>query len=327
MRPVAVNPDVDRAAWLEARRSGIGGSDIAGIIGVSPYTTPWQVYVDKIGLAPLDDEGTEAMRWGHVLERTILDEWEYQSGRFASWRGVMARHDDHDWMFATFDALETERFIEAGGESWSSVSQWISDTVIQPIEVKVSSDFGWPEGIPLHYQAQGQWQMMVSGHDSMIFVVLHNGRRLEVYDLFADPDDQAALLRAGRQFWKAYVETETPPVATAADNPAMADVWPQHVDDKVEIDADVVAELVTVRAEIKTLTERKDGLEARLKEALETAAVGTIEGEKAVSWKTQANNRPDTKRLKEEYPDVWREITPTDNTTRVFRVHIKETNE
>ena len=41
------NPSRD--AWLAARRSGIGGSDIAAICGLSPYQTPYDVWLDKLG--------------------------------------------------------------------------------------------------------------------------------------------------------------------------------------------------------------------------------------------------------------------------------------
>lgn len=39
--------DDDRAEWLEWRRNGIGATDVAGILGVSPWASPWSVWADK----------------------------------------------------------------------------------------------------------------------------------------------------------------------------------------------------------------------------------------------------------------------------------------
>src|SRR5690606_33959049 len=96
-----------RAEWLAARRKGLGASDIAAIAGVSRWSTPWQVYVDKVGAIPLDnnDGATEAMRWGQLLEGLVLDEWERRSGMVAGMRGLMVQHDTHDWALASLDAL------------------------------------------------------------------------------------------------------------------------------------------------------------------------------------------------------------------------------
>ena len=60
----------ERTAWLNERRKGIGGSDVAAIIGLSPWTTPLDIYEQKLGIA-LPSEETEAMYWGTALEPAI----------------------------------------------------------------------------------------------------------------------------------------------------------------------------------------------------------------------------------------------------------------
>lgn len=60
-----------REQWLDFRRRGIGGSDVAAIMGFSPFCTKRDLYYDKIGLKPAADE--EESNWvakevGHRLE-------------------------------------------------------------------------------------------------------------------------------------------------------------------------------------------------------------------------------------------------------------------
>ena len=58
------------AEHLAARKRGIGGSDAPAVLGVSPWRTPLDVYLDKTDQSdPV--ETTEAMEWGSRLEDQI----------------------------------------------------------------------------------------------------------------------------------------------------------------------------------------------------------------------------------------------------------------
>ena len=67
-----------RALWLEGRRTGIGGSDVAAVLGLNPWKTPLDVWNDKLGLS--EDKGmTEPAYWGTVLEDTVAKELDRKS--------------------------------------------------------------------------------------------------------------------------------------------------------------------------------------------------------------------------------------------------------
>lgn len=70
--------DAPRPVWLEARRTGIGGSDALACLGLDPWKTRLEVYLDKIGQAP--DRETPRMRWGQIVEGAILDWFVEQTG-------------------------------------------------------------------------------------------------------------------------------------------------------------------------------------------------------------------------------------------------------
>ena len=67
--PASVPRSMSRQAWLAERRKTIGGSDAAGIVGLSRYATPYTVWADKTGRLP-EQEDNEAMRQGRDLEST-----------------------------------------------------------------------------------------------------------------------------------------------------------------------------------------------------------------------------------------------------------------
>lgn len=297
---------LDRENWLETRREGLGGSDIAAVVGLSPWSTPFSVYVDKIGAVPLDDEGSEAMRWGQVLEGAILTEWEERSGLWVVHQGSLFRNLAEPWMLCTVDGL-------AGESPYPDLTG-----VIAVAEVKSTGEWSWDE-VPAHYQCQAQWEMAVTGLDRTIFVVLHMGKKLATYEVKADPDDQAALIEAGRAFWFDRVLAEQPPPMEARDSRLLSEMWPEDSGDEVPVDGVLVQALAEVRAELRPLEERRADLENRIKASMGEAAFGTVNGERVVSWKTQTSRRVDTTRLKAERPDVAAEYT-TESTSRVFRL-------
>jgi predicted phage-related endonuclease len=74
-----MEPVIDRAAWLERRRQTLGASDAAAALGLSPYCSPLQLYLRKIGSLP-EQEETEAMRWGTLLEPLLAREYTRRTG-------------------------------------------------------------------------------------------------------------------------------------------------------------------------------------------------------------------------------------------------------
>ena len=64
-----ITKDISRDEWLEKRRHGIGGSDAAIIMGVSPFSSLMDLWLDKTGqFEANEDDASEAMYWGNVLE-------------------------------------------------------------------------------------------------------------------------------------------------------------------------------------------------------------------------------------------------------------------
>ncbi len=68
--------------WLEYRRRGIGGSDAAAILGISPFATARDLYYDKLKIVPFDDSESNwvAKKMGHLLEDLVAEIFHVKTG-------------------------------------------------------------------------------------------------------------------------------------------------------------------------------------------------------------------------------------------------------
>ena len=71
-----------REEWLAYRRQGIGGSDVAGIMGISPFRTARDIYYDKLNIAPVEEEPENwvALEVGNLLEGLVAEIFHKKSG-------------------------------------------------------------------------------------------------------------------------------------------------------------------------------------------------------------------------------------------------------
>ncbi len=263
----------DRTEWLKARRAGIGASDIAAIMGISPWSTPFQVWASKVADIP-EDEGSEAMKWGRVLENVILDEWAKDNWPVVS-RGQLIRSTDVPIMMATLDGIA------------QVVTQ--TDPHFAVAEAKNRSEWSW-DSVPEYYHAQVQWQLSVTGYEIGYLIVLFAGRHLETFTIEADNRYQTAQILAAGEFWK-FVDTNEPPPTDGADNPLMASLWPSHVEQTVEIDPDAAVELYEARSADKEASERRATAEASIKATLGKADTAVVDQQVIATWRNNGKGR------------------------------------
>ena len=278
--------DTARAEWLAWRRGGIGASDIAGILGISPWASPFSVWADKMGLLPDDElDDDDPREFGRRAEAMVGPWFMDRTGFFLVGEQMWLTSKDKPWMLATPDALvaDLDTIFEADGSC-------PPDDVLGPLEIK--TDFGKPwDEIPAHYQAQGQWQMAVGGWDRMWFAVLH-GRRFRTYELERDQADIDMMTERAGDWWVNHVVAQRPPEidsseATAA---AIAAIYPETTKGKTA-DLDHVAGALDMLAEAKADAKDADARETAAKSvlawALKDAEIGMVAGVEVCTYKAQ----------------------------------------
>ncbi len=95
--------DKDREKWLKDRQKGIGGSDSPSVLNISPWKTARELWAEKRGLVPLDQEPTPAMKRGAVLEHIVADMYAEVTGREVRVVKEQLTHPEHSWMHGNID--------------------------------------------------------------------------------------------------------------------------------------------------------------------------------------------------------------------------------
>lgn len=177
--------------WHEARRNRLGGSEIAAVLGLSPFESRFSLWHRKRGAVGQVEE-TNEMRWGKLLEPLIKGEFEQ---RFPDWYVVDTGtwvHDERPWQLGNPDALLYRDFT--------------GDPPAAILETKLSMfGDGWGEDrtdeVPPHVRTQCIWYGDTLGIDVVhVCVLIAVGLEPRTYTLTWEPDEAELLRTAGEQF-------------------------------------------------------------------------------------------------------------------------------
>lgn len=309
----------NRASWLRARRSGLGASDTAAVLGLDEYASPLEVWQDKVATGDVTDDQTEAMEWGTVLEapvaRSTVRRFPHL-GALVPTPGLLA-HEEHGWMLATVD-----RGLRARGNRAAPVGALL--------EVKTTSRenyrANWIDGVPpAAIQVQVQQQLAVTGLPVAWVTVLVGGQRLpDPVRVERNDDVVAQLVAYAGAWWADHVVAGVRPEPTFADRDQLGRLWvPDDTANAVTADDDLeawVGRLIDARRRKKEAEEDEEAAAFELKTAMrERTAIVDRGGDPLVTWKGQSSSRVDVKALRAERPDVAAEFT-RDTVSRVLRV-------
>lgn len=205
------------------RMSGLGGSDIAAALGVSPWKTPMQLWYEKMGmLADYEDPTNAAMEWGSRLERPILDKFaEDYRGEYHVFCGdFFIRHPEYPFLVGDLDGigLMPHRGRQAGAwlrdngatKYWPACQQKNGPPVPDILlEAKTSGEWTpWPE-VPRYYWLQVQHYLYLTGiRKAIVCVLFLPARKYEEYVIQWD-ESYLSLLPILMKFWQC-VQEKTP---------------------------------------------------------------------------------------------------------------------
>lgn len=284
--------DMSRDEWLDARRAGIGGSDVGAIMGFNQYKSAYQVFLEKTGQYH-EEVDNEAVYFGNALEDFVAQEFAKRTGKKVRRLNKMLVHPEHDFMLANLDRVVVgERAV---------------------LECKTASEYvkeAWEgEEIPASYLCQVHHYLAVTGFEKAYIAVLVGGNKFIWKEIERDEEFIQILIDREKDFWENHVlKDEAPPVdGSDATNDLIKKMYPQ--DDGTAImltkDDDVLLDAIdSISSEIKALEQQKKEYENQLKLKLENATEGHSQRHK-VTFKTVVSNRVDSKRLKVDAPDIY----------------------
>ena len=307
MKKMIDTRSLSRAAWVEARRSGIGGSDASTIMGVNPYRSLYTLWADKLGMLP-EQEDNEAMKMGRDLEEYVARRFCTETGLKVKREYHILQHDAHLWMLANID----RRIV---GESAG-------------LECKTSKDLHLKRfrngEFPVEYYAQCQHYLAVTGLERWYLAVLIYGTDFKVFTIERDEEDIAALIEAERAFWENHVITRIPPPAdgSRSTQSALSALYPQSDDQSIMTDTTGLVEAYAQRKrEAVQLNAEVTELENKIKASMGEAE-RIVGGKYIALWKSATRSTLDEKALRAGHPEiVFRDYTKT---TTYRRFTLKE---
>lgn len=316
--------------WLALRKSGIGGSDIAAIIGLNRFRGPYDVYMDKTTEADTAEEPNEAIHFGILLEDIVAKEFTRRTG-FKVQRvnatlrnGIRIANIDRAIINPVISgnvrfkdgALTTDALLECKTAGWHSAWRWGPS---QEESIKKGLPTAGAE-MPVEYLAQIQWYMGITGCKTSYVAVLIGGQDYRIYRVDRDEEIIQSLYEAADEFWQHVQKGEPPEPKTAEE---AAKTWHQDNGEAVEADnaaAAAFGELVTLKAQAKTLADQIAEKEDQIKMAIGENTMLTLGGNKIATWKAGSRNTIDTKALRADHPELANQYTKT-TTTRTLRIY------
>ena len=267
-----------RESWLTQRRTGIGASDAPAALGLSPWSSPWDLWGELTGLMePEDLSDNQAIEWGHRLEEPIAQAYAEHTGReVVMWPQYHSiAHADYPWMRCTPD---------------STVDRTING------QIKTANAFAqrdWRDGPPLHYQVQVQHEMAVRGAEDTVLIVLFGGQQLKWFDVPRNDKFIAAMIPKLEAFWN-LVETKTPPPidGSEATYEAIKRLHPNDSGLAVDLSrylatGEFAESLEKVKRIIKDIEAEKRRATSNLRAAIGDATYAVLAGGATYSLKTQ----------------------------------------
>jgi len=308
--------EINRDQWLEVRRSGIGSSDAAAAVGLNPYKSQLELWMEKTGRGaalPQVDPNDESspMYWGTLLEPIVAAHYTKRTGNRVRRVNAVLQHPAHPWMRANLDR------------------EVMGNPDVAILECKTAGLNGarlWKEGVPDYVHLQVMHQLAVTGKQAADVAVLICGQDLQIFRIQRDEEQIQQLILLEQAFWE-YVEKDIQPPADGSDSAdlALRCLYPRDTGEVLDLSqetelAGAFSDLLAVRQKLADVTELESQLKQRIQQRMGDASRAVFEcGE--VSWKRSKDSVSlDTARLLKEKPELLTAYGQTKPGSRRFLV-------
>lgn len=279
--------------WLKYRKQGIGGSDAGAICGLNPYRSPMAVYIDKTEKT-IEENDNEAMRQGRDLEQYVAERFVEETGLKVRRANAIFFNDEHSYMLTNVDRLIVG---ENAGLECKTASVYSADK--------------WENGhIPESYEIQCHHYMAVTGADAWYIACVILGRDFVWQKIERDDETIRMLMQIESDFWNNNVLANKMPAPDGSK--AAEELISKYYKDS---DSDKAISLIGFDEKLKRrkeINDLVDKLETEKKQIEQEVKLYMEDAEKAdsdhysVSWKSYVSDRVDSKKLKADYPDVYK---------------------
>lgn len=285
-------PRPDRAQWISLRRSYIGGSDAAAVVGLNPYVSAYSLWCEKKGITP-DFAGNLATAVGEYLEEFIAKRFEEDTGKKVRRNNFCIFNEDYPWAMADIDRelVGEDAGLECKSTSALNLKQYKGGSFPAKFYVQC-----------VHYLAvtgKQRWYLavLIGNNDFKVFTI-------ERQDVLEDID---ALMAAEKDF-SVTMQGDTPPAmdgSEATDAALRQQGLSADLDEETVIDLtereELLDEYFAKKALAEQLTKEADAIKQQLMQDM-TENVYARTPRYKISYKPQERKTFDWRAMKKNYP-------------------------
>lgn len=308
---------ISESEWIEERKKGIGGSDVAAIFGLNKWQSPVGLYMEKVGeMEPEDLSDNEAVYFGKVLEPVVAEEFKKRTGLKVQKCNFVLAHDEYDYIRANIDREIVCPERGRGVLEIKTTSEWNRDE--------------WEEEtIPDQYMLQVQHYLLVTGYSFGYVAVLIGGNKYKHWLVERDDELIAIMLKKEVEFWNRIVTRNPPPIdGSNASKELLEKMYPAALEEKStrlswNHEAEII-DMLSKRSDLVASFEKTKGelqyIENRLKEEMGHFTEAECYDFR-ITWKSPvvSYNVP-VKSLRAKYPEIYEELKEPRNQSRRFSI-------
>ena len=291
--------------WHKIRQQGLGASDVAAILGMSKWKTPYQIWMQKTGQEG-QQEQTQVQLRGLLLEDGIMRWYEIEQETSVNRPQAIYRSKQYPFMQYTPDGIcEKDNLI---------INVQVKSTRIRE---------GWgdfSDEVPDEVNIQSQYEMMISGIEVTHIPVLLPSLEFKLYCIEADKEIQGYIKESCEEFWMNNVQKGIEPeLITNEDAKSRYPFSKASIIHGSQVVIEDCQKLKTLKEEIKTLEKEKEEAEARIKSFMGENDTLLFQEKVLATWKsTKARESFDGKLLQQEHPELYKNYVKTGNSYRTF---------
>lgn len=283
--------------WLKQRRSGIGGSDVATILGLNKYNSPYQLWLDKTGQVEIEEsEISDAAHFGNILEEVVAKEFAERTGKKVRRANRMFRHNQYPFLLANIDRdiVGENAILECKTASMYLADRWEG------------------EDIPEQYICQVQHYMNVLDREYAYIAVLIGGQKFVWKKIERDQELIEIIQDKLVEFWEVNVKQMIPPAIDGSDSTEEY-IKERYASSETGKEISLKKDIDDLLDQREELQETKKVVETSIKEIdnLIKVELGEKEAEigiaprHIVTWRPVESTRIDSKRIKAEAPELF----------------------
>lgn len=298
--------------WLDRRRSTIGGSEAAAVLGLDPYVSPYTLWQRKKGNVEEVQTSLPA-EFGKFAEEFVAKQFEKRTGKHVKKENAILYNPDYPFAHANIDRRVIDE--NAGLECKTTSS----------LNLRKFKNGAYPD----KYYVQCVHYMMVCGFDKMYLACLIGNNAFEVYEIVRD-EDEIKSLAAQEKAFADLLNGDTPPEITVSeaadrDTETLNTLYPESNGERIELFGRDEA-----FKEMAELTDRRKEIDKQIAAIQNLIKADLGENERGeteyytCSWSNASKTTYDTKKLFAEHPEIDPNNYAKTSNYRTFRFNVKE---